>query len=162
MTDFIAQRVSRSKALKLHGSSSQVFPLFNYIHEDKWAPQMGYEMIYPRSGVMEEGAVFRTRHSNGSGTIWTINKLDYKNFLVEYLRFDGDCLMATVRIRCKNELNGTCTAIVSYTFTTLSPEGNNLLQEYSSTDFEIRMKAWEKRLNTFLRNERMVESGAAS
>ena len=50
MATWTAQRVAHHGILTLHGDVSQVFPLFRFDQEDRWADGWAYHPVYPADG----------------------------------------------------------------------------------------------------------------
>ncbi|MBI1744065.1 hypothetical protein HYR54_13510 [Candidatus Acetothermia bacterium] len=97
---FVAKRVTRTHTIQLSASASRVFPLFEPIGEKQWAEGWDPHMLYPASGVTQEGSVFTTQSHESSPTIWTVTHFDPEKFQITYLRVTPDSNVAKVEIHC--------------------------------------------------------------
>ena len=147
---FKAKRITRTHIIQLSASPSRVFPLFEPIGEKYWAAGWEPDMVYPESGVAEEGAVFTTQHPDEAKTIWVIVKYDPKRFQIEYARITPDSRVAKIDIRCEDNSAGTTQAYVSYTFTALTEQGNTYIDGFTEEHYQKWMASWETAINYYL------------
>jgi hypothetical protein len=55
---------------------------------------------------------------------------------------------------------GNTRAIVRYTYTALSPEGNREVEHYDETWFKSKMQGWEAAINHYLRTGTLIDATA--
>ena len=153
MRVFKAQRVSRTQTIELIAPPSHVFPLFNYMHQEKWSPDWEYQLIYSPNGDVVEGSVFKTKRERHLETIWTVIKYDRERYQIEYLRLNPQTKLGVIQIYCEDNFDGTTTTKITYAFTSLSEKGNDYIKTFSPQHFYRWMKSWEKDINLYLKSK---------
>ena len=150
MSGFEAKRVSRSATLKLAAPADSVFPLFRADREGEWASSWRYDPVYPASGLIEEGGVFKTTHQGEDDKIWVVSKYDPQLRRIEYLTLKPDSAVGRIEIAVDDDLDGTASARIVYTYTALSEQGASFIAEFTEENFRHNMMWWEKAINHFL------------
>lgn len=148
---FEAKRISRAYRQTIAAAPQVVFPLICPVREAEWLDGWQYEMIYSKSGLAEVGAVFNTTHAGEEPTTWVVTKHDPRTHEVEFVRFTPHsrmCLL-TVAIRPKEEYNSFVD--ICYTYTAITPAGNEFIDHYSEEAFLNMAVFWEKSMNHFLK-----------
>ena len=149
---FVAQHFTRTQNIHLSASPDRVFPLFDPIGEKQWAADWEPEIIYPPSGAVEEGMVFTTGSHDEAQVIWTILTFDAVKWRLSYLRVTPDSHVASIDIHCKDHLNETTLASISYTFTALTERGNDYVARFTGEYYQEWMSLWEKAINNCLQH----------
>jgi hypothetical protein len=149
--DFTPERSFKSASITLNANIEKVFPLFGAIDEKKWEPSWNPQIIFPASGNMEEGLIFQTPdHVHTAPQVtWVVVKYDVKQHLLAY------CLTSPIRVAI---ITINCTAIegnntrvdISYQFTGLTKDGNELSHHMLTKVFASNLKDWETAMNTYL------------
>lgn len=140
-----AKRVVRTEVIVLPASPDRVFPLFTPVGEKLWVEGWDPEIVYPTSGIAEEGMVFTTPGHGGSDSFWAMTEFDERDLRVTYARFTPDSDMCTVAVRCEPGPGGDTRARVTYTLTSLTDRGKEYLAEdFSEKSYRKRMAAWEE------------------
>ena len=80
-----ARRHEINYTATLRGDPQEIFPLLCPVREYEWIPDWTCELIHTRSGVIEPGCVFRTRH--GGGMTWYVAEHDPVRFRVAFVQF---------------------------------------------------------------------------
>jgi len=83
--DFQAKRVPRSYRQTINATPDQVFPLICPVREVEWLEDWDYRMIYSKTNLAEEGAVFSTSYEGEEDTIWIITTHDSTTHEVEFV-----------------------------------------------------------------------------
>ena len=149
---FIAQHFIRTQNMHLFAPPERVFPLFDPIGEKQWAAGWEPEIIYPLSGEVEEGMVFTTGSPGEEQAIWTIIAFDAARWCISYLRVTPGSHVATINIRCEDNLDETTRASISYKFTALTEQGNDYVARFTGEHYREWMSSWEKAINYYLRH----------
>jgi len=157
MTVFSAKRVSRVQSLQLNDVIEKAFPLFEPINEKKWAYGWELELIYPKTEVIAEGLVFKTKGHATDEKIWTLTKLDKEQFQIEYLNIEHKFLLGNILINCEENSDSTTTAVVTYIYTALSEKGNNYIDTFTAEFFKNWLDSWEKSINYYLDTGTILE-----
>jgi hypothetical protein len=134
----------------------QVFPLLCPVREADWVPDWQYHLIHSESGVAELGCVFITPNEDGSETIWQVTEYDPVTFKIAFVWFTPGQLVAQIRIQLAAKSPRETAAHIRYTYTSLSEEGNSLVDHYDRGWFEGKMKSWEVAINHYLRTGRKI------
>jgi hypothetical protein len=148
--DFQAKRISRSYRQTINATPDQVFPLICPVREKEWLEGWDYKMIYSKTGLVEEGAVFSTSYEGEEDTIWIIAKHDPEKHEVEFVRVTpaSRASILTVKIIEKDERSSYVD--ITYTYTAITEEGNKFIDNYTEEFFQGNMKEWENSMNYFL------------
>jgi hypothetical protein len=148
---FKANHVSRSGIIKLAAPPQKVFHLFEPIDEKLWAEGWTPEILYPSVEKTIAGMVFLTANHRGEPkTIWYMTKYDTTGFEVEYLRISPESRLGIVAVKCEAGDEANTLAKVSYTFTALSEQGNQWLENFTVEHYRAMMLDWEKAINHYL------------
>jgi hypothetical protein len=151
MAHFKANRVTRTYTQKIIASPDTVFPLLCPVREADWLDGWSYEWIYSDSGYAEEGGVFKSTEPDGAETFWLITKQDRENYRIEFVRMTPGSRVGKLSIQLTDNLGGTTSSTVSYTFTALTEAGNRFIDDYTEDRFKEAMIWWEKSINHFLK-----------
>ena len=122
MSDFKAQRVSKTSSITLKAALEQVFPLFGPMREMEWAEGWQPELVYGPAEPVAEHMVFKTQaHGHGEPDYtWTVSKYAPDQALIEYTVFTPERLW-TITIQCRPVAAAQATqAEITYTYTGLS------------------------------------------
>lgn len=88
----------RNTARPLTLRRTGVFPLLCPVREAEWLDGWRYTMIYSQSGLVEEGAVFRTPHEGEPDTVWVVTHHDPVHRRVEFTRFTHQSRVCVLKI----------------------------------------------------------------
>ena len=94
--------------------------------------------------------MFSTPHPGEKDTIWIITKYDKDNHEIEFARFTPDSWTCVLHIAIEPQKNNTSSVYITYTYTAISIEGNQFVDELTEDKFLAAVKFWEKSLNYFL------------
>jgi hypothetical protein len=161
MASFTASRITRTATMRLVAPPSDVFPLLEPIGEKQWAAGWEPEMLYPPTGLAEEGAVFLIGHSAEESSIWTIVRYNPAAFQIAYLRVTPGSDSARIEIACADNRDGTTRTDVTYIFTALTERGNAALEKYTEAYFREWIASWETAINHYLRHGSLLQHHAA-
>jgi len=156
MNEFRAQRVSHEYIQKNAALPQRVFPLFCPVREADWIPDWRYRMIYSESGFAELGCVFATPNEDGTETTWVISEYDAQAFRIGLVWVDPGKIAARMQISLASAGIRESVAHIRYTFTSLSPQGNEMLAQYTEDWFLHKMMSWERAINHYLRLGKMI------
>jgi hypothetical protein len=157
MTEFRGERIAHEYIQTNDAPPERVFPLLCPVRESEWVPGWQYRLIYSQSGVAEEGCVFTTPNDDGAETTWTVTEYDPSKFRIAFSWVHPEIMAAQISIVLSEKSDGKTSARIRYTYTGLSPEGNQKIETYDKKLFEQKMLGWEKAINHYLRTGRKVE-----
>jgi hypothetical protein len=148
--DFQAKRISRSYRQTINTTPDQIFPLICPVREKEWLEGWDYQMIYSKTGLAEQGAVFSTSYEGEEDTIWIITKHDSIKYEVEFVRVTPALRASILTVEIKEKDEHSSYVDITYTYTALTDMGNTFIDNYTEEFFQRNMKHWEKSMNYFL------------
>lgn len=141
-------RVTRNYTQQLVASPDQVFPLLCPVREAEWLERWDPLFVASHSGVAERDCVFVT-----SGTphdaIWYITRHEPEHGFVEMIKITPGVTACKLSIALRPAATGSL-ADVSYSHTSLGPQGDAFVASFSAEYYEQFMRDWERRINHFL------------
>src|SRR2546430_15621885 len=155
-----ARRVTHEYTQTNDAPPDRVFPLLCPVWEADWVPGWQYKMIYSKSGVAEAGCVFTTPNNDGTETIWLVTEYDPARFRIAFAWVNPGQVAAQIGISLKRNSQGTTAAFIRYSYTGLSPAGNQEVERYDKKWFEQKMKSWEAAINHYLRTGKAISAAA--
>jgi hypothetical protein len=150
-SDFQARHVTKEYCQTIDAPTDEVFPLLCPVHESEWLDGWKYTMIYSQSGLVEEGAVFSTPREGEPDTVWVVTKHDPSNLQVEFTRFTHQSRTCVLKIAVRPRDASSSYVDTSYTYTGISPTGNQFIDDLTDDVFTADMKLWEDSVNHFLK-----------
>jgi len=154
MNTFVSEPVTRTYLQRIEAPPASVFPLICPVREAEWLEGWGdaVEIVNSRSGVAEEGCVFRTRAEGQPETVWMITRHDAERGLVEFVRVTPGLVATRLTVEIEAGADGGSTVRVTYTFVPLSAAGAELVREkHSEAAFRRSLEWWERSMNHWLR-----------
>jgi len=148
---FKAEQYAKSASIILNGSIEKVFPLFGAMEEKKWAEGWNPVPVFPESASMQEGLIFQTPDHAHEGAIvtWVVATYDVKEHVVKYIITAPDRLLF-IDVYCSAQSANITKADVTYKFTGLTVEGNEISRHLLAKIFENNLKDWETAINNYL------------
>lgn len=150
MSAFIAQQVTRSHTIHLPTTPHKIFPLFSPLGEKHWAQGWNPEMLYPSSGIAQVGTIFTTQPANKSTQVWTIITYAQEQAQVSYLNVLPDSHVSRIEVSCEAEGMHTTLARITYTLTSLTPQGNIYLDGFTQDYYRAYISSWETAITHYL------------
>jgi len=157
--EFKAKRITRTYCQIINAAPGKVFPLLCPVREVEWLDGWKYRMVYSESGLVEVGAVFSTPYEGEKDTVWIVTKHDSNSFEVEFARFTPESRTCILKIAVTSKDENRSYADVSYTYTGLSPAGNDFIDYLSREAFLEAVTFWEKSMNYFLKTGERLKKG---
>ncbi len=138
------------------GNINDVFPLLCPVREKDWLDGWNYKMIYSQSGFIERDCVFSTPHDENTTTIWQVTQYDKAKFFIEFLRVTPDVNVVKINIQLEAVDKSTTKSHISYQYTALNEEQNEFIKNDLEKSFIESMNWWEKAINHYLKNGKML------
>ena len=142
------RRVRRSATIHHPFPPADVFPQLCPVREVEWAS--GWEPIdvYTESGVIEPGCVFTTREAGGEVAVWSTTRHDPVSYAIEFVKVTPGLTSARISIALEPRQGGDATAAhVVYEHTSLGPEGDRFVEEFTEERFAGFMQEWKSELD---------------
>jgi hypothetical protein len=144
-----AKRVSRTYVQHVPEPPGRIFPLLCPVREHDWVPGWTADVLYSDSGYAEDGCVFRTEHTELGETVWTITRRDESSRTIEFALVSLGKVAGRLQIALSPTGEGTACS-VTYTFTSLGPEGDAYLDAFTADAYAAKMERWERAITHYL------------
>ena len=148
---FKPRRLTREYRQTIFATPEKVFPLLCPVREADWLDGWNYSMIYSTSGLVEDGAVFSTPLKGEEYTVWVVTHHDPKAHIVDFVRFTPGSRTCVLNITVHPKDDSTSYVDIRYTYTGITPEGNDFIDGFSEESFIEAMKFWENSMNYFIK-----------
>ncbi len=145
-----AKRAGHTYTQKLVAAPEAVFPLLCPVREADWIPGWDPLLVVSASGVAERDCAFVTA-ALPANAIWYVSRHEPANGFVEMIKLTPGVTACRLAIQLR-ATDGGSEADVSYTHTSLGPEGDEFVGGFSADYYRGFMQAWEARLNHYLRH----------
>ena len=147
---FKAKRIIRNYRQAINALPGVVFPLLCPVREAEWLDGWKYKMIHSESGLAEEGCVFSTSGDGEEDTAWVISRYDRDNHLIEFTRFTPGSRTCVLKVAVTSKGDTDSNVDISYTYTSITADGNAWIDNFTEDKFLDAVKFWEKSMNYFL------------
>jgi hypothetical protein len=151
-------RVSHTYKQRLSASPSKVFPLLCPVREADWIDGWNPVQVLSQSGYAEQDCVFIT-DAKVHDSIWFITRHDPARFFVEMIKITPGVTACKLTIRLRPSKPG-CEAEVTYSHTSLGPEGDVYISSFTAEYYVQFMREWESRLNHYLKHGTALRNGS--
>ncbi|MHC5209878.1 MAG: hypothetical protein ACYTG2_04075 [Planctomycetota bacterium] len=141
-------RVSRTHTQRLVADPARVFPLLCPVREADWLDGWDPLLVISASGVAEADCVFVTE-AEPEDAVWYITRHEPDRGFVEMLKIAPGVTACRLSIQLQ-EANGGSEATVTYTHTSLGPDGDAFVAAFTEEAYAQRMRDWETRINHYL------------
>lgn len=155
--DFKATQATKTYIQLNEATPDRIFPLLCPVREADWLDGWEYEMIYSKSGLVEENCVFATPHHGKEKTLWHVTKHDPQQYEVSFVRFTPHENVVKIDIRLIDNHDGTTAAHIAYQYTALSKAQNDFIENELENSFHASMQWWEKAINHYLATGEMLK-----
>jgi len=147
-----AQQVSRTGSFDLPCSADTAFPLFSPEGEREWVKGWNPRPVFPDRIVFSRDTVFREGDADEEA-VWTIIDADFQSYRAEYVRVAPRSHAAHIVVKVEPLGSESSHVVVSYTVTAFGKDAVNLLQAFSETAYEAKMRNWQKQISAHLEND---------
>jgi hypothetical protein len=151
MSAFQSKRMTRSYSQTIEGPPEAVFPLLCPVREFEWLDGWDCTMLYSRSGLAEEGAVFSTASPGEEDTVWVVTRHDPAARRVEFARFTPHSKTCILKIAVETLAADRSRVDIAYTYTSIAEAGNAFLDSWREESFLAGVRFWERAMNHFLK-----------
>ncbi len=141
-------RVSRTFTQNLVAGPDQVFPLLCPVREADWIDGWDPLTVFSHSGFAEPDCVFLTS-ATPHPAIWFVSQHDPARGHVEMVKVTPGVTACKLTIHVAATGSG-CKAAVTYSHTSLGPEGDAFVASFTEDFYVQFMRDWETRMNHYL------------
>jgi len=150
-------RVTRSYTQTLDAPPDKVFPLLCPIREAEWVNGWHPRMVITDSGLAELDCIWISA-AGPQEAIWMITRYEPGDLHLEIIKIIPGIVFGKIMIQLAAAARGS-TAEISYCFTSLGPDGDRVVNEFTQEHFDEFMLTWETELNHFINTgERLTEN----
>ncbi len=143
-------RVTRTYTQRLVAPPDAVFPLLCPVREADWIPGWDPLLVISASGLAEPDCIFVTS-SQPSDALWYVTRHEPQAGFVEMIRVTPAVTACRLTIRLRATAAG-CEADVTYSHTSLGPQGDDFVASFTEDFYRRFMQEWESKLNHYLRH----------
>ena len=147
-------RVTRRYTQHLNAGPDQVFPLLCPVRESEWVNGWHPRLVATQSGSAELDCVFITA-AGPQEAIFIISRYEPENHLIEIVKVIPGIVVGKIVIRLAAAPEGS-TAQITYSFTSVGPDGDRVVSEFTQKHFDEFMLTWETELNHFIATGEML------
>jgi hypothetical protein len=149
-------RATRTFTQHLVAEPAAVFPLLCPVREADWIEGWDPPLVITASGVAEPDCVFTTS-AGAREAIWYITRHEPAAGFVEMIKITPPVTACRLTIRVRPAAGG-CEAEITYSHTSLGPEGDAFVASFTDDYYRKFMQDWEKRINHYLRHGAMLKA----
>ncbi|HMB89282.1 MAG TPA: hypothetical protein VKP65_00455 [Rhodothermales bacterium] len=142
------RRVTRTYTQRLVVAPDKVFPLLCPVREGDWIEGWDPVIVYTHSGVAEQDCVFITA-AQPSNAVWFITRHEPEQGFVEMLKITPDVTACKLTIQLR-PVQGGSEAEITYSYTSLGPAGDAVVDSFTEDYYEQFMREWEQQINHYL------------
>ncbi|MGH8495275.1 MAG: hypothetical protein ACREVN_04010 [Gammaproteobacteria bacterium] len=157
MRNLKPNRVTRTYRQSLHAPAERVFPLLCPVRELDWAVGWSPRLVVSSSGLAERDCVFMTLERS-TEAIWYITRHEPEKLFVEMLKLTPGITACRLQIQLHPQADG-CAADVTYSHTSLGPQGDEFVDNFTAGHYRHFMRQWEKELNHYLATGESLSEG---
>ena len=141
-------RATRSHTQRLVADPATVFPLLCPVREADWIEGWSPTLVVSGSGVAEPDCVFTTS-TESADTVWYITRHEPAAGFIEMLKITPGVTACRLTIQLRPACGG-CEADITYSHTSLGPQGDAFVASFTETFYRQFMRDWESRINHYL------------
>jgi len=147
---FKPRRLARAYRQSINAPPKTVFPLLCPVRESEWLDGWRYTLIYSKSGLVEEGAVFSTQNAAEVETLWIVTRYEPENLRLEFTRFTHKSRICVLGIAVSTKTASSSHVDICYTYTSIAPSGNSFIEGFTEEAFLKSVRFWEDSMNHYL------------
>ncbi len=141
-------RATHTFTQKLIAGPDRVFPLLCPVREADWIFGWDPTAVWSHSGVAESDCVF-VMAGTPHPAIWYVTRHEKERGLVEMLKIVPEVTACRLTIQLAATAPG-CEATITYSHTSLGPQGDVFVANFTASFYEGFMKEWENKMNHYL------------
>ena len=143
-------RATRSYTQRLVADPAAVFPLLCPVREADWIEGWDPPLVVSSSGFAEPDCVFTTC-AEPVDAVWYITRHEPSAGFVGMLKITPRVTACRLTIQLRPATGGA-EAAITYSHTSLGPEGDAFVASFTEEFYRKFMQDWETRINYYLRH----------
>ncbi len=148
-------RVSYTYVQTINGTIKEIMPLYCPVKELDWCENWDPKIVYSNSGLVEKDCIFITLREK-KDIVWIVTGYNIEKGHVEMIYHIPGVLVTKLEIQVTPIMENKTKAVLTYSKTSLSDEGDKELEKFTNRNFNIMMDSWEKAMNHYLKTGRML------
>ena len=141
-------RATRTYTQHLVADPAAVFPLLCPVREADWIEGWNPPLVISSSGVAEPDCVFTTS-AEPVDAVWYITRYESAAGFLEMLKITPTVTACRLTIQLR-PIEGGSEADITYTHTSLGPDGDAFVDSFTEEFYRKFMQDWESRVNHYL------------
>jgi len=141
-------RATRTYTQRLVADPATVFPLLCPVREVDWIEGWNPPLVVSSSGVAEPDCVFTTS-AEPINAVWYVTRHEPAAGFVEMLKITPTVTACRLTIQLR-PIAGGSEAVITYSHTSLGPEGDTFVASFTEEFYRGFMQDWESRVNHYL------------
>ena len=133
---------------RLVAEPAAVFPLLCPVREAEWIDGWDPLLVVSQTGVAEADCVFVTS-AQPNNAIWYITRHEPDTGFVEMIKVTPNVTACRLTIQLRPSGGGS-EADITYSHTSLGPEGDAFIESFTEAFYGKFMQDWEARINHYL------------
>jgi hypothetical protein len=150
-------RVTHVYTQRLVAPPAKVFPLLCPVREADWIAGWHPLQVFSYTGVAEPDCVFVT-DAEPHDAVWYITRHEPEHGFVEMIKVTPSVTACKLTIQVRDAAGG-CEADVTYSHTSLGPQGDVFLATFTAEYYVQFMREWEERVNYYLVHGTAMRTG---
>ena len=143
------KRKRHSYKQTINALPERVFPLLCPVREGDWVEGWDPRLVLSESGVAEQDGIFITA-SDGHETVWVISRHEPACYEVEMIMVTPGRTVGKLEISLTPFGEEQTHAAISYSHTSLGPDGDDFLKTFTPEHYQQFMRRWEAEMNHYL------------
>ena len=153
--NFQARREIRMYSFCVQAKRAELFPLFCPQRELEWLEGWSYNMVYSSTGFSEQDCVFKTDNAVEGPAVWFATQHQTPQ-IVEYVKIAPQALALRMTIELLAIAADVTEVSVTCSFTGLTEQGNQCIEQYVAELYPNRMKIWQQSLEQYFKKRKLL------
>ncbi len=149
------RRISHTYQQTIHGTIQEIMPLYCPVREVDWCENWNPKVVYSNSGLVEEDCIFITTEGD-LDIVWMVTDYNVEAGYVKMIYHVPGVLVTQLEIQTTPITQNKTQAVITYSKTSLSETGDNILTDFTKENYDIMMDSWEKAMNHYLQTGEML------
>ena len=133
------KRITRHWTQNFDAAAAELFPLLCPVREYDWIPIWSCKMVYTESGIAENNCIFTTDLPGEGPKIWTISRYERDRQRIEFVIVCPESHVEKLDVIVEPTGSTGCKLNWSRTYTSLTKQGDAVVDAISGEVFDDRM-----------------------
>lgn len=138
------------------GKPEDIFPLLSPLREAEWSPGFNYNLIFNSQEEDQLDLIFSTKEHEYDTRYWIVVEHVFPT-KVKMINFYKDLEVVILDLKLSDNGNGTTSTKIKYSHTSLTKEGEPLVERFTEDHYIAMMKHWEIAINHYLKTGQLIK-----